>query len=603
MSSSLKLQGQFKFDLYDISGNLLKSSNFQKNFITNSGLTYPLHFAFADCFRFLSAGSGDAGNSILVENETTGLQIPVPELSYIGGRNNFGNPNSTNYSPFPSCGYRFSNDNVVELYRTWTLPNNSGGEIGSFKTSGTLKEFMVSPGRPYVVYEDGTGCSCNEIFYPGKDCSSTADYYNYINSIDSRRLKICDATKAFARVLYTQDYESGTILNITYKLTISINTGLRYQEMDYNNTSSQDGNFSGYWNLLQGVTQPGLKLINDGLVSSSLCVAPNYQTRLQQFGYNTFYIYDFTNEYGESFVPPHGIPLEPSVHNLNSIEVHQNIFHYFSQDNIQFLVSESGGKFNNTGEFAPWNFYSPYQVYSLGDYSYSGNYTYKYKYNVPNSGIPLNDSFYWENLGYLKVVSSINSGIKKYKNDLNKVFSEKNSYWYNRPEEFNIRYSGIKIPSSDNILNEVNFTKSINSTFTRGTISTGIIKTSNLRTVYVNRNINFLGYPFASKFYIKNFVSAYKDCSYGVNSFGGDSGNLVPFLDSIFSGTGQGILVPPVITGIKDYGDLENTGAFISGADSEKYFYFSSNQARYPILTTSLLWSSDCPPGTVSGCS
>jgi hypothetical protein len=58
----LKLQGQFKLDLLDASGNLIKTSNFIDNFITNSGVMYPYYFAFADCFRFLSVGSGDKGN-------------------------------------------------------------------------------------------------------------------------------------------------------------------------------------------------------------------------------------------------------------------------------------------------------------------------------------------------------------------------------------------------------------------------------------------------------------------------------------------------------------------------------------------------------------
>ena len=40
--------------------------------------------------------------------------------------------------------------------------------------------------------------------------------------------------------------------------------------------------------------------------------------RLQHFDYRDYpsNTYQYKYEYGESFIPPHGIPLEPSVHNL-----------------------------------------------------------------------------------------------------------------------------------------------------------------------------------------------------------------------------------------------------------------------------------------------
>lgn len=611
MSAGLKLQGQFKFDLYDISGNLLETSNYINNFITQSGLIYPLHFAFADCFRFLSVGSGDIANSIIPASETTGLEIPVPELSYIGGRNDFYNKDSTNYALFPSCGYRFPSGNVVELYRGWTLPNNSGGEEGAFKTNGTFKEFMVTPGRPYVKainpdppYNTGMLCSCyDEAFgFYGKDCSTVAEYYNLINSRpNSNRLKICDATKAFARVLHTQDYVSGSILNVTYKLTISINTGLRLQEMY--DTSSTTSNFYGKWNLVQGVTQPGIKLINDGLIVNKIPRTPNSSIRLQHYNYTlSSRSYDFSNEYGESFIPAHGIPLEPSVHyfseaNENTSNSIHNIIHYFSQDNTQFLFSASGGAFNNTGEFAPWNFYFSDKVYRSGDLAYFENYTYKYINQNPDSGKALNDNNYWQNLGYLKVVDSINSGIKQYRNETEKAFDQ--LYWNQNPSEYNIRFNGAIIPNTGNILLNTNFGKNHFKSSQKGNISIGLI---NNRTGYFRNNFIFNGYGFPQNFYIKSFISAYRDSPLGVSqSSQGDSGNYIPFLDSIFSGSGNNIFIPEIVTGIKDYSPYGNTGAFISGSNSEDYFYLSPG-LQYPILFNSLEWSANCPQG-VLGCS
>lgn len=579
MSAGLKLQGQFKFDLYDKHGSLLKTSNYINNFITQSGLSYPLHFAFADCFRFLSVGSGDVGNSIVPENETTGLQIPDPEFSYIGSRENFLNASSSNYSN-SSCGYRFSQDNILELYRGWSLPNNLPGDEGVFQNDGHFKEFMVSPGRPYVEVYDSQNqdtkylCSCNESFngQQGKDCSTIPEYYNFISRKENGRLKICDATKAFARVLHDLQYVSGSRLNVTYKLTISINTGLRIQEMN-NSHSFPTNNLQGKTNLIQGITQPGLKLINDGEIDPPY--APSNAYRLQSWDYDCPYdggckYYQFNQEYGESFIPAHGIPLEPCVHyyrsnrsprSANSID---NIVHYVSEDNIQFLVSENGGPLENnkTGQLAPWN---------------------------KDSQI---------------VVDVINSGIKKYKN-YNKFTINNSAYWFSNPMEYDIRTKNYSIiANKDNILNQEIFSKENYQFLDIGNVSTSYSKNGNKRTRSVNSNFTFRDYPFITKFYIKSFISSYRDIPYAqTNGGNGDTGKLVPFLDSIFSGSGENaVFIPKIITGIKEYDNLNNTGAFISGANSNDYFYLTSEQqSLYPILFNTLKWSADCPDN-VNGC-
>lgn len=619
MSAGLKLQGQFKFDLYDKSGNLLQTSNYVDNFITQSGLRYPLYFAFADCFRFLSAGSGDIQNSILTNSETVGLETGIPELSYIGSRNDYNNPNSTNYAKFPYCGYRFSDKNIVELYRGWTLPNNSGGEDGVFKTSGILKEFMVSPGRPYVyTYQDEEKtqidkklCSCNESAsetplgstVKGRDCSAIANYYNFIKNAplaSNYKLSICEATGAFARVVFNQPYVSGSVLNITYKLTISINTGIRFESMS-DSSSPDQNNFYGNWNLVQGVTQPGIKLINDGLILNSIPPsAPNTLPRLQHFGYGVDN-YIFNYEYGESFIPSHGIPLEPSIHYIQSNESPENslynIVYYLSEDNSQFLVSENGGAFKNTGEYAPWNLYSPNKIYYSGNYVYFEDLSFKYINENPDSGKSLEDEDYWENLGYLKVVTVFNSGIKKYKNDV--IFG--GSYWTENSNEFNIRFSGSQIPYTGNILENSISLKNIYKNSSRGVPIVDYFKNTSTRKMNLVNNFEFRNYSIPERYlYIKSVVSSYRDAPLAVKSqFSniGDKINLVPFLDGIFeSNKGQGFL-PKVKTGILDF---EITGAFISGTDNLDYFYLSENDL-YPILFSNLTWTVDCP-SSVLGC-
>ena len=233
--SLIKLQGQFKFDVFDKNGKLIKTSEYVDNFITNSGATFPYYFAFADCFRFLSVGIGTAQNSI-GPNETVGLQTPNLIYSYIGSRNDFADSSTTNYdinssSPLiVNCGYTYHSSGV-SLFRQWRLPDNQGN---FFDSQQIFNEFMVSPGKPYA--SDGNGnfyysnanqtvkiCSCNEVpvdsdgntidnsnnsLFTG-DCSSTADYYNWLSLSQPNKIRICDATGAFARLVNPTTVDPG----------------------------------------------------------------------------------------------------------------------------------------------------------------------------------------------------------------------------------------------------------------------------------------------------------------------------------------------------------------------------------------------------------
>src|SRR3990167_7641254 len=91
VKSNLGVNGKFKFDVYSKEGNL-KYFTESDNFITNTGLSYVSEFALADCWRYLSIGSGNAGNSATGNNiGTTGLSIPLGTgLSYLGGNTNMG---------------------------------------------------------------------------------------------------------------------------------------------------------------------------------------------------------------------------------------------------------------------------------------------------------------------------------------------------------------------------------------------------------------------------------------------------------------------------------------------------------------------------------
>ena len=69
------LQGQFKVDVYDQKGELVDTTDYFDNFITQTGLNYPLDYNFADCFRYLTLGRNGGANNMGV----TGL-LPQPTV-------------------------------------------------------------------------------------------------------------------------------------------------------------------------------------------------------------------------------------------------------------------------------------------------------------------------------------------------------------------------------------------------------------------------------------------------------------------------------------------------------------------------------------------
>jgi hypothetical protein len=573
---NLKLQGQFKFDIYNSNKELISSSEYIDNFITNSGVMYPYHFTFADCFRYLTIGSGTLGNSIAKSNtiaETTGLQIPIPVFSYIGGRTNFNSGvNATNYtSPGQfgaACGY-VQTASGVSLIRSWAFPDNSGD---AFDSSQTFGEFMVTPGRPYVTGADKIPlCSCSEISTTfdatGLDCSATAEYYNWLSdkysSINGqKRLKICDATKAFARVSFPITVNQGDILNVIYKLNIGIDTGIHFSSL-VNGVGTN--NWQGILNSYNNITQPGVALINDGVVGNS--IAPNGNQRLQHFDYTpgANRIYLFENEYGESFVPPMGIPLEPSapyfINQLNN----QSITYYLSDDDTQFLVSASGGPLVDSGDYKPWN---------------------------PTSSTG--------------VIYPITSGLLPFSNQNDKVLTNPNIYWSQNPNIYNIRKRQGAGPSVNDITtsaamaaNSFAASKTAQPLFSLLYINkTNSSIYSGIRTGQVVYNSNFSNYTGNSLLYAKSFVAAYKDIAYGVATYPGDTQNLIPFFDAVFSGTNTGFL-PNLITGIIGY---NTTGATIDTSLATNFNTLQNvSLSAYPLFNTVLTWSVPCPYG-VTGC-
>jgi len=144
------LQGQFKVDVYDRQGELVDTTNYFDNFITQTGLNYPLDYNFADCFRYLTLGRQGGANNMqvtgllspghpviaLVKNYDTSA-INYQTWDYLGDSELDKNSNSS----AGSCGTIVGADGP-SFYRGWKLPT---GDNVFTEGQTTISEFMVSP--------------------------------------------------------------------------------------------------------------------------------------------------------------------------------------------------------------------------------------------------------------------------------------------------------------------------------------------------------------------------------------------------------------------------------------------------------------------------
>ena len=137
------LEGAFKVDTFDGKGNLVNTTDYFSNFITASGLAYPLTKHFAECFRFLSLGNQNNANSM----DTTGLKGSPVSIKVVGIYDNVSQPNQSmaylgplSYSK-TNCGVHMHKDGPA-YYRGWKIPSGDNMVVSE---DVTFKEFVVSP--------------------------------------------------------------------------------------------------------------------------------------------------------------------------------------------------------------------------------------------------------------------------------------------------------------------------------------------------------------------------------------------------------------------------------------------------------------------------
>ena len=287
------LEGKFKVDIFDKQGKLIETTDWFNNFITASGLLQIYRYNFAECFRYLSLGSGtksNYGNNPPSANTTTGIDSGIlkigTDLSIVDAVTGWKGANGVNGGVLSLSGQyigpwgyvdggasTFEDTTGPKFFRSWSIPYYDGNISSTTNPNGlTIQEFMVSPG-------DGSD-----------------QYGKY----------------AFSRVKKTVIIPPDTSAIVSYQLGVRLS-----------NTSLQFFN-SGTFNTGSAETANELAQVGDW-------------SRLSGYYRQTYHGLAWLDSFGQTFIPKYGNIMEPSFSGLS------NSRFYLSPDNSQFDVNVTGG--------------------------------------------------------------------------------------------------------------------------------------------------------------------------------------------------------------------------------------------------------------------
>jgi hypothetical protein len=301
MSSLINLDGHFKVDLYNQNDELIESTDFANNFITTTGLSYPYYMPFAEGFKWLSLGTSNTANTI----HTTGLYGRVDGEDYYEYSDAF--EYLTGFYP-AGCGYVEQPDGI-DLYRAWRLPESGNSYM---KKEFTFKEMMTSPGRPKKMATPND----TEVLYTG----------------GALPVAPTKGLSAFSRVLQTFTVPSGDWAVITYKLGVTIDTGIR--------------NFNKFIGLWDADSEHGSPDLWQNLTGQSKLLHPGVRIVKGEMNPDDG---DENSKDGDTVLAPSvGGPMEP-------YESGKALHAYMSTDDTQFLFNPYWGGKVYTGAFRPWN--------------------------------------------------------------------------------------------------------------------------------------------------------------------------------------------------------------------------------------------------------
>ena len=153
------VKGSYKVDLKK-DGQIVESTDWFDNVITNTGLTYPFTYSFAHCPMFLSLGtiSSAATGATGISGAITSIPVYDPTTGYYNQSGQYlgwqyyemgGAINSSSFTTLgTACGTKFTQQGL-NFYRAWTIPSGAK-ENGAVVAGGgiTIQTFMVSPSSP-----------------------------------------------------------------------------------------------------------------------------------------------------------------------------------------------------------------------------------------------------------------------------------------------------------------------------------------------------------------------------------------------------------------------------------------------------------------------
>jgi len=333
------LKGQYKVDIKDGNGNVVETTDYFDNDITNIGLNYPYWYSFARCFMFLSLGIGPA----IGANRQQFSGLPMPSTGYyvydpsVTGVPPNGYPSGTyiqsgTYIGWPgyelgtsknaptnfdasTCGTKFTPQGV-NFYRGWTIPTGLAENPQSqLAQTLTINSFMVSPSSG----TDPMGCY------------------------------------AFSLVDRTVTIPSGYSATITYQLSLSFPTYTAAYNLFQSYTGGYTGgavpfSFTGFTGHYTGNPSGWFSL------SNSTSGTNGSETGLLALWGNLSGIYrqiypgiELVNPLGACIIPNAGNNLEPYIIQSPSTNF------YLSPDMTQFGVNKFSAGGPATGEFGAYN--------------------------------------------------------------------------------------------------------------------------------------------------------------------------------------------------------------------------------------------------------
>jgi len=288
--TNAQLKGEYKVDILNDKGELIEEGEWFPNFITQTGLFYPKLYSFADCFRFLSVGGGvsPTANSMT----TTGLSAGAStEIAVVDSASKLNSANqSIRYMSKDQYHVPLADDGIAGcgtistpkgpiMFRAWEIP--SGNNVAS--VSQTFREFMVSPNSGITgldAYASGNGYSGQLAF---SRVIKNITIPQYSKAIVTFRLSL------FYDQTGVKTFDAGTF-----------DTGSANVEDDTYDLMNTWSNLSGYYKQVYH----GLRLVDN---------------------------------FGATFAPKYGDPLEPSRVDSNKI------VSWISPDYNQFSVAATGG--------------------------------------------------------------------------------------------------------------------------------------------------------------------------------------------------------------------------------------------------------------------